>query len=64
MTKIIYTGTVASRCHWCKDYGKVKFLKVSPKKSKPACLRCYNMMTMKPEIKLDELPKTRWFRWM
>jgi hypothetical protein len=45
----ISRGTTPNKCYWCKKYGEVKFIKVTPKKEKPACLTCHEMMTTKPD---------------
>lgn len=48
--KKIENTTYPPKCHWCGAFGEVRFLKVSLKKEKPACMTCYEMMTVKPEI--------------
>jgi len=63
MKKIIENYTYAVQCFWCHGSGPVKYLKISPKKEKPACLFCYNMMVQKPEFKVD-LEKPRIKRWL
>jgi hypothetical protein len=42
----IARSTVANvkKCAWCGFTGEYKMLKVTPKKSKPACLKCYSFM--------------------
>jgi len=46
----IQNSTYPPKCYWCGEYGEVRFLKISITKEKPACLSCYKMMTVKPEI--------------
>ncbi len=62
-SNILYRSTSSTKCAWCGNYEPVKFMKVSPKKEKPACFRCYDIMTWKfepRELKVDELlPKWR-----
>lgn len=41
-------GTNSQLCYFCKEYGEVKFIKVSPKKDKPTCLTCYEAMKSLP----------------
>lgn len=41
------------KCNWCGNIGEYKMVKVSPKKEKPACLRCADLF--KPqEITIPE----------
>ena len=49
---MIERTTVANvkKCNWCKEVGRYKMLKITPKKSKPACLSCYQMMVQKPPL--------------
>jgi hypothetical protein len=53
-TKGLSTNTTyPPKCYWCGEYGEVKYLKISLKKEKPACLRCYGMMVVKPEFHVE-----------
>jgi hypothetical protein len=53
--KELKNSTYANLCWWCKKQRATKLLKVSPKRVKPACCICYEMMTIKPEIKKPKL---------
>ena len=49
-----YTNTTyPPKCNWCGEYGEVRYLKITPKKEKPACLNCYRMMVVKPEFWIE-----------
>lgn len=49
-TKLLDEGTNNQKCSFCGKYDEVKFIKVSPKKEKPACLTCYKIMKPKNQL--------------